>query len=205
MAYCTLQDVRGWLGVGDAYDDVELSLAVNAACDAVDSHCGYPFSLDAAPATRVFVPASPVLLDLAAVGFTVSSSSGLIVRTDDDDDGAFEVTWAATDYQTEPLNGRGPGGATWPITQIRAIDRRWPVGGSGRARVQITGTFGWPAVPGRVRTAATMLAAAWHQRRMTVTGRSGFDGFFASAIADDQTIADLLAPFRHGTALTGVA
>jgi hypothetical protein len=52
--------------------------------------------------------------------------------------------------------------------------------------------------------ATIMLTVAWHQRRATMTGRAGVDGFFAAAISDDQAVQDLLAPYRSGTAMTGI-
>lgn len=205
MAYASLQEVRSWLAVADAFDDVELALALGAAEAAIDTHVGYGFSLDANATAKVFRAQWASLLDIGVNHCTIGTTSGLIVKTDTDDDGIYETTWAATDYLLEPLNSTGPGGATWPATAISAIsDYRFPVGGSGRPRVQITARWGWPAVPSRVKMATLLLTAAWHQRRATMTGRSGFDGFFASAIADDQTITDLLSPFRHGTTVVAV-
>ena len=32
-----------------------------------------------------------------------------------------------------------------------------------------------------------------------------FEGWFASAIRDDQAVTDLLAPYRTGTAIAGMA
>jgi hypothetical protein len=206
VALCTVQELRSWLGIADSSDDAELSLARDAAQDAVRSYCGYSFELDAGTSAKVFVASSPKVLDLGAVGTSIGSSTGLAIATDVNDVGTFSQAWTSSDWQLEPLNGTGPGGATWPTTQIRAIgDHAFPVGGSGRARVRVTARWGWPAVPSRVQTATILLAAAWHQRRMTMAGRGGFEGFFQSAIRDDQTIADLLDPFRHGTAVVGVA
>lgn len=202
MTYASASDVRGWLGILDAADDVEIALVLAAAEAAIDAHCGYSFELDASPAARIFVAARPDFLDVAAAGLPIGTTTGLTLTTDDNADGVYETTWAAADYQLEPLNQRGQGGAVWPYTAVRAIgDRSFPVDAGGRALVQVTARFGWPAVPNRVRTASIMLTAAWHQRRATVTGRSGFDGFFSAAIEDDNAIRDLLEPLRHGASL----
>ena len=202
MTYAALGQVRGWLGIVDQADDVELGLALAAAEAAIDAHCGYSFDIDASPAARVFAAHRPDLLDVAAAGLPIGTSAALVIATDDNADGVFETTWASADYQLEPLNGRGQGGAVWPYTVVRAVgDRSFPVDAGGRALVQITARFGWPAVPTRVRTASIMLTAAWHQRRATVTGRSGFDGFFSAAIEDDNAVRDLLEPLRHGASL----
>lgn len=206
MALCSLNDVREWLGVHDPIDDVQLDLARTAAAAAIQSHTGHQFDLDNNATARVFVARSATLLDMSAVGSTVGNTTGLTVKTDDDDDGVFEVTWSSGDWQTEPHNSAGPGGLSWPVTTLRAVGTRsFPVGGLGRPRVQVTARWGWPAVPDRVKLAAVLLTAAWHQRRATMTGRGGFDGFFTSAIADDQTITDLLGAYRAGDAIVGIA
>lgn len=205
MAYASLSDLRAWQGIHDGADDTELNLALAAAESAVSAWCGYDFDLNANPSARVFVAVNRYLLDLSAVGLTIGSTNGLAVAVDDDDDGTFEVAWAAADYQVEPVNSIGPGGITWPGTHLRAVgDYRWPVGGTGRARVQVTARWGWPAVPTPVKLATIILATAWHQRRATMTGRSGFDGFFSAAIADDRSVQDLLQPYRAGVAITGI-
>lgn len=205
MAYAELAEVRGWLGLPNSYDDPELGYALASAESAIDTHCGYPFSKDTSATAKVFLPTNLRLLDIAAQSFTFWTTSGLVVKSDEDNDGVFEVTWAAADYQLEPLNGRGPGGVTWPYTALRAVgDRWWPVPSDGKASVEITAQWGWTAVPSNVRLATLMLTAAWHQRRNTMTGRGGFDGFFTSAISDDQSISDLLAPFRHGHSIAGI-
>lgn len=205
MAYCTLSDVQSWLGITDSFDDPELDRAILAACNAIDTHCGYPFSLAGSATAKVFQPSNPVDLDIAAAGWTIASTSGLVIKSDDDDDGVYEVTWSASDYLLYPLNAVGPGGVAWPYTSIRATDTyTWPLN-RYRAAVEITAVWGWPSVPSRVEQAAIMLAVAWHQRRQVIAGRGGFDGFFTSAIVDDSTISDLLAPFRHGQSMVGFA
>jgi len=205
MAYATLADVRSWLGVHDTVDDTQLELSRNAASDAVSAWCGTNFDLAASASARVFAPVNRYLLDLSALSSTIGTTAGLTVAADDDDDGTFEVTWASADWQVEPLNSAGVGSISWPGTHLRAVgDYRWPVGGSGRARVQVTARWGWPAVPTGVKMATIMLTVAWHQRRATMTGRSGVDGFFSAAITDDEAVRDLLAPYRAGTTMTGI-
>lgn len=205
MAYATLLDVRSWVGVYDNSDDTELDMARDAATNAVSAWCGANYDLAASATARVFAPVSSTVLDLSALGSTIGSTTGLAVAVDDDDDGTFETSWAATDWQVEPLNSAGVGSLAWPGTHLRAVgDYRWPVGGSGRARAQVTAKWGWPAVPAGVKMATIMLTVAWHQRRATMTGRSGVDGFFAAAITDDQAVQDLLAPYRSGAVMSGI-
>lgn len=206
MAYATLADLRQWLGILDGADDTELSLALDASQTAVSAWCGADFNVYAQTSAKVFAAANRRLLDLGSVGLSIGSQTGLAVATDEDDDGTFETVWTAGDWQVEPLNSAWPGGSSRPGDRLRAIgDYRFPVGGTGRARVQITARWGWPAVPKPVKLATLILTTAWHQRRATMTGRSGFDGFFNSAIGDDQSLQDLLAPYRAGTNIAGIA
>lgn len=205
MAYVSLAEIRGWLGLPDSYDDDELSSALSAAERAIDRHCGWSFDLDGSATAKVFPVEHAGVLDVAASGFTIASTSGLIVKSDADDDGVFETTWTAADYELLPLNGRRSGLSGWPYLEIRAVgDYLFPVGGVRSGRVQVTAVWGWAAVPSSVTTAAILLTVAWHQRRATLTGRGGFDGFFASAIQADDTITDALAPYRYGRAIVGM-
>ena len=124
---------------------------------------------------------------------------------DDNDDGTAETTWSLSDYYTLPLNGLGPDGRTgWPVNRLVAVDRLFPTG-TVRPGVQITAKWGWSTPPEQVLLAVRLLFAGWYQRRATVTGGGSFEGWFASAIRDDSTVVDLLAPFRTGTAIAGMA
>lgn len=202
MTYVALAELAGWLGIRDSYDDTELSSVLAAAQRAVDSHCKQRFELDSTATARLFYADRYDLCRLDRVGFSViGSTDGLVVKTDDNDDGTFETTWTSgTDYFTLPLSGVGNDGTTgWPITTLKAVtSSKWfPCLTSGRPGVQVTAKWGWATCPEPVKTAVMMLAAAWHQRRSTVTGQGGLDGFFASALADDPTVSEMLEPYRR--------
>jgi hypothetical protein len=203
VTYVAVGEVADWLGIKDPADNPELSRALASAGQAIDAHCGYGFSKQAASA-RVFRPDSPTLIDLGAAHSPISSLAGMSVAVDLADSGTYATSF--TDWQLEPLNLIGEGGLPWAGLTLRAVaGATFPMTASGRATVQITAPWGWPEIPAGVITAELMLTAAWHQRRATITGRGGFDGFFASAIADDNAIADQLAPYRAGRAIVGMA
>lgn len=205
MTRVSVAELAGWLGIKDSGDDLELGRALASAQQAIDAHCGYPFDLAPTATARVFHVDDPYLLDLGAAGSPVGSLTGLAVATDQTDTGVY-VAVPSGDWQLEPLNLIGVGGLPWAGMLLRAVGgATWPMSASGRPTVRVTAQWGWPAVPAGVTTAELMLGAAWHQRRGTITGRGGFDGFFASAIADDQAIADQLAPYRHGRRIVGAA
>ena len=134
-------EIREILGVSDAIDDARIEHAIFAVTAQIQAYCGRQFIADAEASARVFVAQSPVLCEVD----DIATSEGLVVKTDEDDDGVFETTWAAGDYQTEPLNGR-LAGQRWPTTRLRAIQsREWPWD-YGQALVQVTARWGWSLV-----------------------------------------------------------
>lgn len=200
MTYVSLLEVKGWQGIDDSVDDAEINAVLLAVDLAIDDYCGQRFAATTPVSARLFVADSWQVVRLGPS--VIGDTTGLIVKTDDNGDGTFETTWSATDYTTLPLSGVGADGSTgWPIRELRA-DRLggkwWPIH-RDRPGVQITALWGWAAVPAGVTLAARMLAASWYQRRATVAGAGGFQGFFESAVRDDPTVRDLLAPFRRRT------
>ena len=91
------------------------------------------------------------------------------------------------------------------MNRLVAVGRSFPVGTFAGGAAAVTARWGWAATPEPVLLAERMLFAAWYQRRATMTGAGGFEGWFASAIRDDQAVTDLLAPYRTGTAIAGMA
>lgn len=207
MTYCSLDEARDWVAINDSVDDAELSAALNAASNAIDTRCGQTFDQPSGSASaRLFRATHWDHLDLGMWRSVVGDTAGMIVKTDDNDDGAFETTWSASDWFTEPLSGVGANGRTgWPVTKIVTTGTRsFPIR-TRRPGVQVTAIWGWAAVPDAITLACRMLTIAWHARRSTVTGQGGFENFFSSAISDDSTISDLLEPYRIGTAMAGFA
>lgn len=205
MPYVTSTLAKQWLGRSDSEDDAEFVAALNAAERAIDRHCGQRFELAGSATARWFMVDSAGELDIGAQGSVIGDTTGMVVATDDNDDGTAETTWSLSDYYTLPLNGLGPDGRTgWPVNRLVAVDRLFPTG-TVRPGVQITAKWGWSTPPEQVLLAVRLLFAGWYQRRATVTGGGSFEGWFASAIRDDSTVVDLLAPFRTGTAIAGMA
>lgn len=205
MTYVLLADAKRWVGRSDTDDDAEFTAALNGAERAIDRHCGQRFELDVSATVRLFRVTDSCEADLGAQAAVIGNTVGMVVATDDDDDGTAETVWAAGDYYTLPLSGVGPDGRTgWPVNRLVAVGRSFPVG-TRRPALQVTARWGWAATPEPVLLAERMLFAAWYQRRATMTGAGGFEGWFASAIRDDQAVTDLLAPYRTGTAIAGMA
>lgn len=134
--YCTLEEIRAWVGIADATDvadDSRLELAVEAVSRRIDQYCERRFYK--ATETRVFTPE-----DDGTLAFVTDLVSATTVRTDDDGDGTFETTWDASWYRLEPRNAAVDGK---PYTRIvvapRATRRFWR-----NVEIEIAGAFGVP-------------------------------------------------------------
>lgn len=201
MAYCTLAELRSWLSIDDTWDDATLAATLLAAEAGVDAYAGQRFA--ATTTTRRFVLAEPTwLLQLGAS--PLATLTGASIAVDLDDTGTYETVWAAGDWQGEPIDGLGPYGEVgWPYTRIRAITTYFPASAVGRPSVQITGTFGWAAVPEAVRQ-ATLIAAAWLWANKASPSGVQMTEFGPMSIRQMPQAERLLTPYRRGASIIAV-
>lgn len=197
-AYCTLIQLR------EQFDDDGTILpaalaerAINATSRAIDKFTGQRFWVDAAVATRTYRP------DLADIAWTapISTRTGLIVKTDSNNDGLYATTWATTDYELQPLDADADGQA-YAWWRIHATDRYlFPTTGKV-APLQVTAKFGWTSIPDMVEQACILRAAAIFKRRESVSGVAGFGDFGVVRIsrARDPDVAAMLDDFIRITA-----
>ncbi|HVW34049.1 MAG TPA: hypothetical protein VHL53_16050 [Acidimicrobiia bacterium] len=175
-----LRDFRRIRNESDTVDDDVMSLAISAASRSIDGHCDRPFGQEDTPSARTFtwagqyldVPAAPGYRGyLAALEVTdIATSAGLVVKTDADGDGAYETTISAAQYRLWPLNAAADGE---PYTHIvltaeGAATYPWRLGG-----VEVTATWGWPAVPASVTEACLLQANRLCGRRDSWSGVAG--------------------------------
>jgi len=167
----TTEELKAILGIpnSDLVDDPRLAMACDAATQMIQAECSRQFFADTTASARVFVRENPWVCEVD----DISTTSGLILRTDEDDDGVFETTWLSTDYQLEPLNGR-LSGQTWPYTSIRAIESRYFPAKGGQALVQVTARWGWPEIPKPVSQAAQIQAVSIFKSADAPLGIAGF-------------------------------
>lgn len=196
MAILTDANLKTHLSIAGTQHDAVVSAAVNAANQAVVQWCGRDFDkvADGAETARVFRPNTGCY---AAVD-DFWSTTNLVVKTDDGDDGTYETTWASTDYQLEPLNQR-ENGITVPYDTIVAVAGRSFPTCNRRPSLQVTAAWGWTAVPGAVFEAALIKAARLFHRKDSPQGVAGMDQFGAVRISksEDPDVVSLLAPFRR--------
>lgn len=142
---------------GSSTDSDAIAFAVEAASRQIDAHCRRKFFQDSTVVDRQYYPRGRTRL------YTddISTTTGLVVKVDLDDDGTYETTLTInTDFIVEPVNAA----AEFPVrpyTSIRLLDGTlgaWSALSSGRPFVQVTAKFGWPAVPDAVERACVMQA-----------------------------------------------
>jgi hypothetical protein len=106
------------------------------------------------------------------------------------------VTWAAKDYQLEPLNSLA-GGIPSPTTQIRAVDDYWFPLANGEATVEVVGTFGWSAVPKPIKLATVLLAMRLYKRMDSPLGVAGVGELGVIRVSRiDPDIDAMIQPFK---------
>jgi hypothetical protein len=192
--YVTADQVQTYLRIADDNDVQLIQSLVTTASRMIDEYCGRQFSQDTTVSARVYQTSH---VDLISTD-DISTTTGLIVKTDNDNDGVYENTWAATDYQLEPLNWLAQGKAVYTI---RSTGRNFwfPVWHQTSA-VQVTAKWGWPSVPDQVAQACLLQVARLHMRRqspggMIIVPDLSVERLYASIDPDARVLLD---PFKRG-------
>jgi hypothetical protein len=186
--YCTLQQLKDSLRISDNVDDTMLELAIETASRQIDDYCERVFY--STSATRYFVPRDSYVCE------TDDIVSITTLKTSSAANGTYDITWATSDYQTEPLNGIA-GGISSPVTHIRAIDDYLFPLDNGEATVQVVGTFGWSAVPTAIKYATLLLSSRLFKRMDSPLGVAGIGDLGVIRVSRiDPDIDALIAPFK---------
>jgi hypothetical protein len=187
--YCSLAEVKASARITDNVDDALLELAVESASRLIDSYTQRYF-YNAGTATRLFVPQDNYLTEIDDL---ISLS---VLQTSDGDD--FGTTWAAKDYQLEPLNGHVDGLTGHPATRVRAVDDFLFNVLDQEATVRITGVWGWSAVPTAVKQATVIQAARIFKRNDSPLGIAGFGdmGAVRVGVQLDPDVKHLIDVYR---------
>jgi hypothetical protein len=198
--YCSVEELKSRLAIGDTVDDFEIRIAIEAACRGIEDYCDRHFWRGSY--TRTFVPEPGNWYGCLKVDDLVSITT---LKTDEGGDGTFEQTWSASDYQLLPLNATARVESR-PYTEIRALARTWPAYGPmiGQRddRVEITGIFGWPKIPVAVKQACLILSADTFGLKDAKFGVQAY-GDFAMRIRDNPRAQSMLKPYRRNTVLVG--
>lgn len=189
--YCTLTEVKAALRITDNIDDTLLENAVEAASRRIDGECSRRFYIDGTTSARTYAAnrSTFVFVD------DIATTTGLVVKVDDTLSGTYSTTLTVgTDYQNEPTNAAAQ---NEPITLLRALNVGFPVDGNGRALIQVTAKWGWPAIPDAIREATVLLAARQFKRLDSPLGVAGFGDLGAIVVRRiDPDVAAMVAPFK---------
>lgn len=198
--YCTVEALKSRLAITNSNSDLELHGACFAASRWLEQYCERTFWRTASSEVRTFAPSNWYCLDLPEFNDLVSVAT---LKTDAAGDGVFETTWAATDYQLLPYN-TAAGPEAKPYTKVKSIGTQrfpWIYTTPARAdRVQITGVFGWPAVPYAIKQAAQLLAAETFRRKDAPMGIAG-EGEFTVAVGQNRLAMRYADPYRRNALL----
>jgi len=185
--YCSLQDVKSALRLTDNVDDGLLEKAIESASRRIDGYCGRFFYKTAATAINLY-PINEYLLrmpeDLA--------NSTVTIKIDTLANGTYATTLTqGVDYILEPtdaslrgypyVHARMVGGATFPLFTVPSFPT-----------CQVTGLWGWDAVPADVSQACVLLAMRQFARLNAALGVVGFADMALQVRAVDPDVRDLL-------------
>lgn len=180
------------LSITDSNSDTNLEAIIEACSRAIDNHCGRRFFV--ASETRYYTAESAWRLDVDDVS-DVAASASFALYTDDDGDGTFENTWAATDFAAAPINAALNG---FPYTALETTpqgEHRFPHTRNG---VKVVAPFGFAAVPKPVVQACNLLTAREYRRLKAVFGVAGASAVgqvYMSIPKFDPDVLMLLAPY----------
>lgn len=195
--YATLQDVKAAARITDSIDDSLLEIAIESSSRDIDAYCERVFfNTGATAVARVYIPQDIYLLETDDI---ISVTS---IKSDTTGEGGFNQTWAATDYQLEPLNGIA-GGIPTPFTRIRAVgDYLWPIYeprdiNAGQASVEVTARFGFASVPTAIKQATILASLRAYKRYESPTGVLGFSDIGVVRVGRlDPDVERLVSPYR---------
>lgn len=197
--YATLAQIRSELGnyaVADTSDDTKLEMAVEAASRQIDGWTGQRFWQDSSETARYFT-AYDGIVDFSDSDFGgISTTTNLVVATDDYNALTYGTTWATTDYRLLPLNAAAD---SQPWTQLVASPvgvYSWPYGENA---IKITAKWGWATVPMDVTKACLILAIDLFKAKDAAFGVAGFSdqGALRVGAGLNRIAKSLLAPYRR--------
>ncbi len=198
--YATRNEVKAALRIGtaDTADDTLIDNCVGAASRLIDGYCNRQFWAVSSAVPRVFQANTEYVCDVD----DFYTTTGFILKTSTFADGNFDVTWASTDVQLEPLNGVLDG-LTWSYDKLRAIgDYLFPTVNANygeQALVQVTAKYGWASVPSPVKQACIIQSSRLFKRLDSPLGVAGFGDLGAIRVSRflDPDMAQLVEPYRR--------
>lgn len=187
-AYITVADLEAFLG---KTDDGRFTQIIDAASRDVELFCHRQFNQTTTATARTYRPIDGTLVFVD----DFHTTTGLVVETDDDNDGTFETTWT-DEFEVGP-DDVVSGAEGWPFWQLVAVtSRSWSL--LRRRSVRVTAEWGWAAVPSGIKEATLAVAAVLESKDQSGPIRSeSIDGYSVSFVAGSDAIGstERLGPF----------
>ena len=151
-ALATAAEYRAEIDKVDTSEDAEVLVDLKMTTDYITRRLGGRFfTKDAAAVARVYKPRSSIVLPVDDI-VTLTS-----VKVDSAVDGTYETTLVVgTDFELTPRNA-ALGSEPAPYEALERITGSWV----STSRVQVTAVFGWPSVPGPVKSCCIQLTAIY--------------------------------------------
>lgn len=192
--YVSKAELEAHISGGTSADsDAGLTLAVSAASRWVDGWCRRQFNKASSATARLYRVTNTGRIwvdDIATSTVTIGDGTG------------YANTWDATDFILEPIGALTYGATGEPYTSVSAVgSRQFLLTHPGL--VQVTATWGWPAVPDDVKQATLIQAARLFKRRESTSGVLGGNDFGIVRVGTqvDPDVSDLLQRYRLAPAI----
>ena len=172
--YTTLVAMKNFLSIVDSTDDTLLEGLIESASRSIDRIANRRFYADSSASARSYRANNNVFVYVD----DISSTTGLVVKTDDDGDGTFETTLTInTDFLVDPLTASALGRPFTQLTMVNTLNV-WPVypglfSNGLRPGVEVTAKWGWPSVPDDIETSCQILTADLYKRKDSPGGILG--------------------------------
>lgn len=191
--YITLANLKTYLKIDDSVDDTILEGIIESASRSIDRIANRRFYADAAATARTYSPIGNLRVQID----DVSTTTGLIVKTDPDATGTYQTTLTLnTDYIVEPTNAIALGRPITTITIVGPTAFSLPV--NYRPQVQVTAKWGWPAIPDDIEQATYILSADLYKRRDSIGGVLGISELGAIRMSPlGRDIAAIVRAYRR--------
>ncbi|MFG3137701.1 head-tail connector protein [Streptomyces sp. NPDC048211] len=193
--YISTEELKTYMAIQSDMYDALIANAISSASREIEKYTHRQFNSAGSATARVFQP--EVAYRLHVDDF--HTNAGLVIETDDSDDGTFGTLWDVGDYELTPYNGTMNGLPGWPFTGITAVGQkrfRW----SRRASVRVTANWGWAEVPDDVKQACFILASDTFQLKDARMGIAGSDQFGQIVrVRDNQIAQNKLRAYVRGS------
>ncbi len=205
-AYATLDELKVYLSIldeddessVDQYDDLKLSDALMTASREIEAFCDRQFNKTETSSSRLYRPKGCKVVTID----DFYSTDDLVIETDSGYSGDFNITWQASGYELEPLNGIVSGSAGWPYYRIRAVGSyAFPVI-SERASLRVTAKWGWTDVPAPVKQACLVIASEIFKLKDAPFGVVGY-GDYGVRVKNSPVAMRMLAPYQRNPVKVG--